>query len=58
MKTLKTYQITTVNGTTHYVSAESKKRVRDFWVINKIKTIEIRTDIDPKENFIISPKNH
>jgi hypothetical protein len=53
MKKLKSYEIITMNGKSHYVSAISKKSVLEFWSNSKPKTVKLRKDIEPSENFTI-----
>lgn len=50
MKNLKSYEVITTNGKSHFVSAYSKKSVENFWVSSPIKKIIERKDIDASTN--------
>lgn len=54
MKTLKSYEVITRNGKSHFVSAYSKKQVEDFWASTKPKKIIERKDINPNTNTKIA----
>lgn len=54
MKALKSYEVITHDGKSHFVSATSKKEVAEFWVSSKPKKIIERKDIDPETNTKIS----
>lgn len=52
MKNLKTFEVISQNGKSHFISAKTKKSVTDFWVSEKPKRIIERKDIDPKSNIV------
>jgi len=53
MKNLKSYEVITKNGKSHFLSAYSKKSVEIFWVLSPIKKIIERKDIDTSTNINI-----
>lgn len=50
MKNLKSYEVVTTDGKSHFVSAYSKKSVEIFWVSSPIKKIIERKDIEASTN--------
>lgn len=50
---MKTFEVITSDGKSHYVSANTKKEVIGFWVSQKPKKVILRIDIDTKENLTI-----
>jgi hypothetical protein len=57
MKNLKSYEIITPNGKSHFVSAFSKKSVENFWLSSPIKKLIERKDIDASTNMNIENKD-
>lgn len=56
MENLKSYEVITLDGKSHFLSAKSKKQILLFWQSSTIKKVVLRKDIDPSENFVI-PNN-
>ena len=54
MKKEKTFEVITRSGKSKYVSATSKKQVKEFFVSEKPKDIIERKDISPDGKFKIS----
>ena len=54
MKTLKSYEVITSDGKSHFVSAYSKKEVAYFWLGSKPKKVIERKDIDTESNLKIA----
>ena len=53
MKKLKSFEVVSTNGKSHFISAFTKKNVKEFWRSSPIKKIIERTDIDPSTNTTI-----
>jgi hypothetical protein len=53
MKNLKSYEVITGDGKSHFISAYSKKNIKNFWVSSLIKKIIKRKDIDVLKNINI-----
>mgnify|MGYP007100093013 CR=1 FL=1 len=44
---MKTYEIISQDGKSHFISAKTKKEVLKFWVSEKPKKVVIRKDVHP-----------